>query len=87
VAFHPEPQLEAFWRRFQFPDEMVAARGIPQITVDAKRKILADNYARVLGIDIAEAKRAIAGDQYTRHRAANGNASPFSTTHARGAVV
>jgi hypothetical protein len=66
---------------------MVVARGIPQITQDAKRKILADNYARVLGIDIAQAKRAIAGDTYTRRRAANGIAGPFSTTHARGAVV
>jgi predicted TIM-barrel fold metal-dependent hydrolase len=87
VAFHPEPQLEAFWRKFHFPEEMVVARGIPQITQDAKRKILADNYARVLGIDIAQAKRAIAGDTYTRRRAANGIAGPFSTTHARGAVV
>jgi uncharacterized protein len=45
----PQWQIDAFWR-FQIPEEMRKKYGYPELTVDAKRKILGLNSAKLYGI-------------------------------------
>ncbi len=45
----PQWQIDAFWR-FQIPDEMRKKYGYPELTQDAKRKILGLNSAKLYGI-------------------------------------
>jgi predicted TIM-barrel fold metal-dependent hydrolase len=52
--WHPQWALEAFWD-FELPEDIVSERGYPQLTDQAKRKILGGNLARLHGIDV-EAK-------------------------------
>ena len=52
--WHPQWALEAFWD-FELPEDIVTERGYPQLTEQAKRKILGGNLARLHGIDV-EAK-------------------------------
>jgi predicted TIM-barrel fold metal-dependent hydrolase len=78
MAFHPQPLLEAFVRDFAFPQELVEGVGIPQMTKEAKRAILFDNYARMSGLDLAARLPATKDDEFTRARA-NGPLPPFST--------
>lgn len=78
MAFHPQPLLEHFVRNFAFPEELLAQTGLPQIDLAAKRKILAENYARMNGIDLAARLAAIEGDDFARRRGAR-PAAPFST--------
>ena len=56
--WHPQWALEAFWD-FELPEDIVTERGYPQLTDQAKRKILGGNLARLHGIDVeAKSKRA-----------------------------
>ena len=45
----PQWQIDAFWR-FQIPEDLRKKYGYPELTVDAKRKILGLNSARLYGI-------------------------------------
>jgi predicted TIM-barrel fold metal-dependent hydrolase len=45
----PQWQIDAFWR-FQIPQEMREKYGYPELTLDAKRKILGLNSAKLYGI-------------------------------------
>lgn len=45
----PQWQIDAFWR-FQIPEEMRKKYGYPELTLDAKRKILGLNSAKLYGI-------------------------------------
>src|SRR5678816_3133219 len=45
----PQWQIDAFWR-FQIPAEMRQKYGYPELTMDAKRKILGLNAAKLYGI-------------------------------------
>lgn len=56
LAGGPAPTLEAFMG-LSIPDDMRRDYGYPQITRADKKKILGENFARLLGIDL-EAKRA-----------------------------
>ncbi len=49
--WHPQWALEAFWD-FELPEDIVTERGYPQLTEQAKRKILGGNLARLHGIDV-----------------------------------
>jgi predicted TIM-barrel fold metal-dependent hydrolase len=49
-----QPVVDAF-RAFQIPDAMCEEYGYPKLTARAKRKILAENAARVYGIDLTSA--------------------------------
>jgi len=86
MAVHPQPSLEAFWYDFEFPPELVKGRGTPQLTHEAKRKILGENYARVIGLDLEGARAAIVDDEFAQRRLA-GRAAPYSTTKVAGKVV
>jgi uncharacterized protein len=54
--FHPQWALDAFWD-FQLPQDLVEGYGYPQLTEQAKRKILGENLLRLHGMDV-EATRA-----------------------------
>jgi uncharacterized protein len=52
--FHPQWALRAFMD-FQIPEDLCAGYGYPQLTEQAKRKILGENLLRLHGMDVAEA--------------------------------
>jgi uncharacterized protein len=49
--FHPQWALEELWN-FELPRDIVEERGYPQLTDQAKRKILGGNLARLHGIEV-----------------------------------
>jgi uncharacterized protein len=53
--WHPQWALEEFWN-FQLPEDIVAERGYPQVTEQAKRKILGENLLRLHGMDVDATK-------------------------------
>ena len=57
-----QPVLDAF-RSFQIPDALCEQHGYPKITAAAKRKILAQNAARVYGIDLGNLSAASGGPE------------------------
>ena len=67
-----QPVLDAF-RAFQIPDSMCEKFGYPKLTPNAKRKILAENAARVYGVDLDALANAAAADDlsWTREVAAS----------------
>jgi hypothetical protein len=54
--FQPQWALDAFWN-FELPQDLVEGYGYPQLTEQAKRKILGENLLRLHGMDV-EATRA-----------------------------
>ena len=49
----PQPYLEAFLG-LQIPDDLRQSYGYPQITVEHKRLILGENFARIMGIKVGQ---------------------------------
>lgn len=58
--FHPQWALEAFWD-FEIPQDLVEGYGYPQLTDQAKRKILGENLLRLHGLDVAETTARLGG--------------------------
>jgi len=58
--WHPRWALEAFWN-FQLPQDLVEGYGYPQLTEQAKRKILGENLLRLHGMDVAETRARLGG--------------------------
>jgi predicted TIM-barrel fold metal-dependent hydrolase len=58
--WHPRWALEAFWN-FQLPQDLVEGYGYPQLTEQAKRKILGENLLRLHGMDVEETRARLAG--------------------------
>jgi len=56
--WHPQWALRAFMD-FQIPEDLCAGYGYPQLTEQAKRKILGENLLRLHGMDLAEAKARV----------------------------
>ena len=54
---HPQWALRAF-RDFQIPQDLCDGYGYPQLTEQAKRKILGENLLRLHGMDVDEARKA-----------------------------
>jgi predicted TIM-barrel fold metal-dependent hydrolase len=81
ILHHPRPTIEAFLD-FEFPEDLLEQAGflgpIPQITMEHKKKILADNYARMHGLDVEQLQRNIGTDQFTRDTGEL--PAPYSTT-------
>ena len=69
ILHHPRPTIEAFLD-FEFPEDLLEMAGmlgpIPQLTMEHKKKILADNYARMHGLDLEQIKKNVGTDQWTR---------------------
>ena len=53
---------------FEFPEELQARYGLPPLTEEARRGILGENAARMLGLDIAEFRRRTHGDEFAKPR-------------------
>jgi predicted TIM-barrel fold metal-dependent hydrolase len=53
--WHPRWALEAFWN-FEIPQDLVEGYGYPQLTEQAKRKILGENLLRLHGMDVEETR-------------------------------
>ena len=82
----PRPLIERFWNSFAFPEEMVEGLALPQIDKAAKREILGENYACLIGLDIEAAEQGISNDEFAQRRA-EGKAAPYSTTRSAGVAV
>jgi uncharacterized protein len=57
--FHPKWALDAFWN-FELPQDLVEGYGYPQLTEQAKRKILGENLLRLSGMDLEETRQKLA---------------------------
>jgi uncharacterized protein len=53
--FQPQWALDAFWD-FELPQDLVEGYGYPQLTEQAKRKILGENLLRLHGMDVEETR-------------------------------
>jgi predicted TIM-barrel fold metal-dependent hydrolase len=82
MAYHPRPPLEAFWN-FQFDQDVMDQYGVPQFTREMKAAVLSGNYARIMGIDVAERLERIADDEFSNAKK-EGIAPPYSTTRSAG---
>jgi len=58
LAGSPRPYLEAFME-LEIPEDLRRGYGFPQLTFEDKRKILGENFARLLGIDLETKKREL----------------------------
>ena len=61
----PQWQIDALWR-FQIPDELRKKYGYPQLTPQAKKKILGLTSARLHGIDVKDHFKAVPKDYEQR---------------------
>jgi hypothetical protein len=69
--------LEAFWA-YQLSDEVQRRYSIGPLTRADKVKMLGENYAGLIGLDIAAAQDRIADDQFAQELAKVGLAPPYS---------
>jgi uncharacterized protein len=58
--FHPQWALDAFWN-FELPQDLIEGYGYPQLTEQAKRKILGENLLRLHGMDVEETRSRLRG--------------------------
>jgi uncharacterized protein len=85
MVTHPRPHQERFIREFRFSDELVEQIGFEQITEQEKRMVLADNYARMNGVDLQERLARIRGDEFDQRVDRDAErAEPYSTTKSAG---
>jgi hypothetical protein len=84
MAIHPRPALERFVREFRFDDDTVERGGVRQITEADKRRILAGNYAEMVGLDLEPRLAAIRNDEFAKRRGTGAPADPYSTTASAG---
>jgi hypothetical protein len=68
---HPRPQIEAIWN-VELSQEMREKYKLEQLTRQDKAAILGGNYARMIGIDIEQAKAAIADDEFSQELRSDG---------------
>jgi len=61
----PQWQIDALWR-FQIPEDLRKKFGYPELTADAKRKILGLNSAKLYGIDTKQQFKPIPSDYEKR---------------------
>jgi predicted TIM-barrel fold metal-dependent hydrolase len=57
--FHPKWASDAFWT-FELPQDLIEGYGYPQLTEQAKRKILGENLLRLSGMDVEETRQKLA---------------------------
>jgi uncharacterized protein len=71
MVFHSQPILERL-ANYELNPMALDYYSIPQLTDDDRAMILGGNYAQILGIDIDQAKRRIADDEFSQERAQTG---------------
>lgn len=67
ITGSPQAYID-FFRKYQIPTELCEQFGYPQITDEDKRKIFGGNLARLLGINVEEKMKKLAGDIVSRSR-------------------
>jgi predicted TIM-barrel fold metal-dependent hydrolase len=77
MEWHCQPILEAFWN-YQISEEMQRKFNLRPLTREDKSKMLGENYANLVRIDIAAAQQRIASDEFSREVHEHGLASPYS---------
>ena len=65
----PQSQIAAF-RAFQIPESMQEQFGYPALTAETKKRIFGLNGAAVYGVDPAQIRYGISGDEVERLRSA-----------------
>jgi uncharacterized protein len=86
---HPAPLLAAF-DGYEFPAEIIAEFGFPQVTEEDRRLILGGNALRVYGLDGGAVVSRVADDEFARGRAdalAGGGARPWTPIRAPRAAM
>ncbi|MFO6448361.1 amidohydrolase family protein [Erythrobacter sp. NE805] len=63
TVVHPQHLLKLFWD-FRFEAATLERHGIPQIDEAVRRMILGGNYARMIGLDIADWRARQQGDEF-----------------------
>lgn len=80
MVTHPRPHLEKF-AEYEFSQERMDGWGVPQLDREAKKKILAENYAAMHGIDLQARLDGVVGDEIETWRAQfTGTPAPYSQT-------
>ena len=77
VLAHPQALIEKFWN-FEFSDATLNKYGLNQITKEDKTLILGANYARLIDLNIDEAKSKVRNDTFAKEVQSQGLAKPFS---------
>lgn len=81
MVTHPRPHLEKFVREFEISEDRQQGWGVPPLTLEAKRKILAENYVAMHGIDLHAWLQSTVGDEIDKLRTSLGETpSPYSQT-------
>lgn len=68
TVVHPQHLIELFWN-FAFAPQTLDTHGIPQLDAATKALILGGNYARMIGLDVAEWRARQAGDDFAKRAA------------------
>lgn len=63
TVVHPQHLIELFWN-FAFAPQTLDTHGIPQLDAATKALILGGNYARMIGLDVAEWRARQVGDDF-----------------------
>ena len=80
MGLHSQPILDWF-HKLEFSQETVETYGVTIGPAD-KALILGGNYARIVGLNVEEAKPRIADDEFSRVRAETGLQAPYSNWRA-----
>lgn len=67
TVVHPQHLIELFWN-LELDERTREMHGVPPLSPEVKRLILAGNYARMMGLSITAMQAAQAGDRYTQAR-------------------
>ena len=74
---HPRPQIEAIWN-LQLSQEILEKYKLEQLTRENKAAILGGNYARMIGIDLEQARVEIADDEFSQELRSGGYQEAWS---------
>jgi len=77
MHFHPQPIIESI-AGLEFSEDLLNRYRIEQVTREQKAGILGGNYARMLGLDVAEVQKAFAGDEFEVARERDGIREPWT---------
>ena len=77
MVFHSQPILERI-ATLELSDEVLETFGVEPWDHEQKRLFLGSDYARIIGLDLDEAKSKIENDEFSIGRREQGLAEPYS---------